>query len=448
MFWNRSKKTKKSDQPSGLGKTTPITKKIPFSFFQGLVPVGDMPDYEIQQFELRESRHVSGDVIFDHDEDSYSVPYLLKGQCYVETLNGSGYLVKAGSFKALYPLSNGQLFQCNVIAKSKVTIVHFPANILSLSGQHIRNPLLNSQDIPENLVDNPFFDAFCRYFNEDKLIIPSLPNVAIKLREAIQKDIGIHEAVKIINLDSVISSRLIQIVNSPMYRSASAISSSLDAVSRLGLNATRNLVTSICMKNLFRSTNKEINLKIHGLWKRSIHVSSISYTLATLAKSVSPDEALLAGLTHNIGAIPILIFADGLTDSEYSAEDLAQEMQQLIEWNDGDFKYYLDRYKYADRYPEHDDLFYREKAERFITELENRLSQHNFLCSDQCCLADMAIFPFIRQFANVNGDWFQRSKYKNLNYWLNQQIKSDLFNSIMEKYPAWKIEDNPVIFHP
>jgi len=322
MFWNRSKKTKKSDQPSGLGKTTPITKKIPLSFFQGLVPVGDMPDYEIQQFELRESRHVSGDVIFDHDEDSYSVPYLLKGQCYVETLNGSGYLVKAGSFKALYPLSNGQLFQCNVIAKSKVTIVHFPANILSLSGQHIRNPLLNSQDIPENLVDNPFFDAFCRYFNEDKLIIPSLPNVAIKLREAIQKDIGIHEAVKIINLDSVISSRLIQIVNSPMYRSASAISSSLDAVSRLGLNATRNLVTSICMKNLFRSTNKEINLKIHGLWKRSIHVSSISYTLATLAKSVSPDEALLAGLTHNIGAIPILIFADGLTDSEYSAEDL------------------------------------------------------------------------------------------------------------------------------
>lgn len=329
MFWNRSKKTKKSDQPSGLGKTTPITDKIPSSFFQGLVPVGDMPDSEIQQFELRESRHVSGDVIFGHNEDSYSVPYLLKGECYVETLNGSGYQVKAGSFKALYPLSNGQLFQCNVVAKSKVTIVHFPANILSLSGQHIRNPLLNSQDIPENLIDNPFFDAFCRYFNDDKLIIPSLPNVAIKLREAIQKDIGIHEAVKIINLDSVISSGLIQIVNSPMYRSASAITNSLDAVSRLGLKATRNLVTSICMQNLFRSQNKQINLKIHGLWKKSIHVSSISYTLATLVKNVSPDEALLAGLTHNIGAIPILIFADSLSDSEYSAEDLDQTIGAL-----------------------------------------------------------------------------------------------------------------------
>ncbi len=329
MFWNRSKKTKKTDQPSGLGKTTPITENIPSSFFQSLVPVGDMPDYEIQQFELRESRHVSGDVIFDHDEDSYSVPYLLKGQCYVETLNGSGYLVKAGSFKALYPLSNGQLFQCNVIAKSKVTIVHFPANILSLTGQHIRNPLLNSQDIPKNLVDNQFFDDFCRYFNQDKLIIPSLPNVAIKLREAIQKEIGIHEAVKIINLDSVISSRLIQIVNSPMYRSASAITSSLDAVSRLGLNATRNLVTSICMKNLFRSKNKEINLKMQGLWKQSIHVSSISYTLATLAKNISPDEALLAGLTHNIGAIPILIFADGLSDTEYSVQDLDQTIFAL-----------------------------------------------------------------------------------------------------------------------
>jgi len=158
---------------------------------------------------------------------------------------------------------------------------------------------------------------------------------------------------------------------------------------------------------------------------------------------------LLANTTVIDESLDIMYWALSVNDPDHwLTEDLAQEMQQLIEWNDGDFKYYLDRYKYADRYPEHDDLFYREKAERFITELENRLSQHNFLCSDQCCLADMAIFPFIRQFANVNGDWFQRSKYKNLNYWLNQQIKSDLFNSIMEKYPAWKIEDNPVIFHP
>lgn len=124
----------------------------------------------------------------------------------------------------------------------------------------------------------------------------------------------------------------------------------------------------------------------------------------------------------------------------------AEAIQQLIQCNDGEFKYYLDRYKYADRYPENDEQYYRKKAEVFITELEKRLSQHTFLCGENCSPADMAIFPFIRQFSNVNHDWFQSSKYQNLKQWLNRHLESDLFLSIMEKYPAWKAsEDNAVV---
>jgi len=128
--------------------------------------------------------------------------------------------------------------------------------------------------------------------------------------------------------------------------------------------------------------------------------------------------------------------------------NLDSDLKQLIEWNDGEFKYYLDRYKYADRYPENSEQFYRQKSETFITELEQRLSQHSFLCGETCCLADMAIFPFIRQFANVNNIWFQASKYQQLNQWLNKHLESDLFSSIMEKYPAWQTEDEQLIFMP
>lgn len=120
---------------------------------------------------------------------------------------------------------------------------------------------------------------------------------------------------------------------------------------------------------------------------------------------------------------------------------ILKDMEYLIQWNDGEFKYYLDRYKYSDRYPEYNQQFYREKAELFLIELENRLAKNNFLCAEKCSLADVAIFPFIRQFANVNSEWFYASDYSRLSHWLNNHIESILFKSIMNKYQPWKTDD-------
>ena len=163
------------------------------------------------------------------------------------------------------------------------------------------------------------------------------------------------------------------------------------------------------------------------------------------------------------GTVPVLLLNDGKVIDEsldimawalsyrdtdnWLTKESAEEIEQLIQWNDGEFKYYLDRYKYADRYLEHSELYYREKADAFLIELENRLTKTTFLCSDKCSLADMAIFPFIRQFANVNPEWFHASKYKKLSHWLNQHIESVLFISIMEKYPAWQVGDKKLIIN-
>ena len=162
------------------------------------------------------------------------------------------------------------------------------------------------------------------------------------------------------------------------------------------------------------------------------------------------------------GTVPVLLLSDGKVIEEsleimtwalshrdldnWLHNDSADDINQLIQYNDGEFKYYLDRYKYADRYPEHPEQYYREKAEPFLIDLENRLSKHAFLCSEKCSLADIAIFPFIRQFANVDKHWFQSSEYKNLNQWLNKHIESTLFMSIMEKYPAWQPENKTLLF--
>jgi len=148
-------------------------------------------------------------------------------------------------------------------------------------------------------------------------------------------------------------------------------------------------------------------------------------------------------------SLDIMYWALSINDPEHwLIPDLASDISQLITCNDGNFKYYLDRYKYADRYPEHSEKFYREKAEYFLIELENRLAEQPFLCAENCCLADIAIFPFIRQFANVNNDWFQQSKYQKLNQWLNKLLQSQLFILVMEKHPVWQPQDKPLIFQP
>ena len=323
MFWNSTKKSPNKEQTSDKTVNRKVlSKSLPLSFLKRLIPIVQLSDADLQQLKITISHHKPGNIIFNRGEASDSLPYLIKGQCFIETSKGYGKEIDASTFKAFYPLSNDFLHQCTAIAKSEVSIIHFSNNTLQNCYTDPRNALLNSRDIPTNLRENLFFKRFCKYYKQGELAIPSLPDVAIKLRTAVQKDIGVNEAVKIINLDPVISSKLIQIVNSPLYRTANQISNCQDAVSRLGVITTRNLVTSISMQNLYKSKNKDLDEKIHSIWKQSIRVSSISHTLAKLTKKTNPDEALLAGLVHNIGAIPIILFAESINSEDYTSEDI------------------------------------------------------------------------------------------------------------------------------
>jgi glutathione S-transferase len=110
----------------------------------------------------------------------------------------------------------------------------------------------------------------------------------------------------------------------------------------------------------------------------------------------------------------------------------------LIRQNDAEFKYYLDRYKYAERYPQQSQTAYRQQGETFILELEKRLQQQCYLSSRHFALADAAILPFIRQFAAVEPQWFQNAPYRHVQNWLNQFCASGRFQTIMQKYPLWQ----------
>ncbi|PYC13511.1 glutathione S-transferase [Pseudomonas jessenii] len=106
---------------------------------------------------------------------------------------------------------------------------------------------------------------------------------------------------------------------------------------------------------------------------------------------------------------------------------------ELIEANDQGFKVHLNRYKYAERYPEQPMEVYRAEGALFLQSLDELLTDRDYLLTDHTSLADVALLPFVRQFAHVDREWFAQTPYVRLQAWLQRFLESELFTSIMKK---------------
>jgi glutathione S-transferase len=166
------------------------------------------------------------------------------------------------------------------------------------------------------------------------------------------------------------------------------------------------------------------------------------------------------------GTVPVLLLPDGrvLEESrdimehvlaasdregllDFSAADLA-EMSELIDRLDGPFKAALDRYKYPDRYEGTNRFDARGIAAAFAAELDERLRSRPYLFGDRVSFADLACWPFIRQFAHVDRDWFWSKDWPGLIAWLDAFIASDRLKRIFAKYPRWESGEAGVQFPP
>ena len=141
-------------------------------------------------------------------------------------------------------------------------------------------------------------------------------------------------------------------------------------------------------------------------------------------------------------SLDIVLWALEQNDPQSLMQDTSQlgDMLALIDENDHDFKGKLDRYKYFDRFPAHSQTEYREQGEVFLQKLEQRLSVAPNLFGDEIRVADIAIMPFVRQFAHVDKPWFDTSDYPNLRRWLGAWLISEPFTEIMVKYPQWQAD--------
>ena len=162
------------------------------------------------------------------------------------------------------------------------------------------------------------------------------------------------------------------------------------------------------------------------------------------------------------GTVPVLQLADG-TVIEESVEIMTWALEQndpqglldektspqadaLIAQNDNEFKHWLDRYKYADRHVEMTQTEYRQRGEAFLQRLEELLTNNTYLLGERITIADIAIMPFVRQFAHVDRDVFYSLPYPKLQLWLQKWLEHPLFIQAMTKFKPWQEGDDVVIF--
>lgn len=128
--------------------------------------------------------------------------------------------------------------------------------------------------------------------------------------------------------------------------------------------------------------------------------------------------------------------------------DALPDMLSLIARFDDEFKNCLEQYKCAKRYKEDNLTECRQLCEPYLAELEQRLGQHAYIMSDKESLADIALLPFIRQFARIERQWYLQSPYPSVRQWLNHYLQSVMFTKVMAKYPLWLENREEVIFMP
>ncbi|MBD1391294.1 HDOD domain-containing protein [Neiella sp. HB171785] len=167
----------------------------------------------------------------------------------------------------------------------------------------------------------------------DVLVIPSLPEVAMTVCETVERDdVSLKEIADLITRDAGMAARMIKIANSPLFGVSQRIKTIHDAVNRIGLTAIKNIATTMAMEQLYVSSNEQIYELLEENWKRAVKVASSAAALATMYPNRLPFNSeliTLAGVVHNIGALPILLEMERMPKVSADVEVIVRVVQSL-----------------------------------------------------------------------------------------------------------------------
>ncbi len=278
------------------------------SLLNVLTPVDELSEDRQQQLlaKATEERLAAGQMLPASEADRYML-FLLEGELELDLPQGERRTLQADNQRA-----RGEIFQLGQVLRARVVR---PARILRTdrrfwtvlkedqqrSGYQIREYPAGQREV--HLMKRLYAEL-----SSGELKLPAIPRVMAQL-QAMEGEVEPAELVRVIQVDPGIAARMIQVANSAMYRRGEPVRQLQDAVRRLGMRTARRLAIAHSVSGLLKSDLPGAGKRLAELWEHSMKVSVISYVLARRHRVAEPESALLAGLVHDIGVIPVLMFA-------------------------------------------------------------------------------------------------------------------------------------------
>jgi len=258
--------------------------------------------------------------------------YLLEGTLKLVAADGRELFVMGGSRGARVPLAHLQPRRYTISAMTPVTYLRVETALLgNLSFSGIEDGVV-VDEAEEEASDSPLYAEIHDDLLHDRLVVPSMPEVALKIRRMIEdEDAPIPDLARAIHSDPAISAKLVKVANGALYHGQPKVESCARAVARLGLNTTKHLVMGIVLGNVFHEkiNTALLNEMARALWLHSVEVGAISMALARVTPGLDPEEAMLAGLVHDIGELVILSYADSYPEIGSSRRTLEAVIARL-----------------------------------------------------------------------------------------------------------------------
>lgn len=258
-----------------------------------------------------------GEVLFEcGDIDSQEI-FLLAGKLQLTAEDGRERIIEGRTTAANLPVAKLRPRQYTARALTHVEYFSVDCDVL----ESLQESFQEQQEIEVGYgvieVDSDADDdtlemlhAFQADMQAGKFRLTSLPEVAMRIRSLLDDaDANVRQIADVVNRDPVIAAKIVRAANSPVYFGTAKCDTVQNAIVRLGLLTTRQLVIGFTLRDLFQSDVPLLRKLMTEMWQQSCDVAAISFVLARHTKLFDPEEAMLAGLVSDIGVLSVLNYA-------------------------------------------------------------------------------------------------------------------------------------------
>lgn len=257
------------------------------------------------------------EVLFNAGDKDLVEYFLFKGELNLRSGDGIKRVIHSDDPQAKKQIAKLRPRQYTATASVETVVLAIKATDGCFADSQIPMPEVSSYEVTEvdedwqEQVKADLMTELQLALDRDRLKLPSLPQVAVRIGELVEsEEASADDVARLVNTDPAFAAKLLRVANSALYSSLGKCDGTREAIVRLGLGATRQLIMGFAVRDLFQSPNQAMRIMLRSAWVESLEVAALAIVIQGKLKSknYSAEETLLAGLLHNIGFIGLLGF--------------------------------------------------------------------------------------------------------------------------------------------